>query len=182
LHDFAHVYLNGKFVGKLDRSKNEMTLDLPTPEEENPTLDILVEAFGRINFGPRLIDRKGITDFAAIGEYNLMGWEIYTLPMDEKFLKSLRFTPGESGGMPGFYRGTFVLETTGDTYLDLSEWKNGVVWINGRNLGRYWEIGPQRDLFVPGVWLKKGENTILIFDLEQEAPAPMKSTADRIYP
>jgi beta-galactosidase len=179
LHDYGYVYLNGKFVGKLNRAENEMSLKLPEPEEDSPTLDILVEAFGRINFGPRLIDRKGITDFAAIGEFNLTDWEVYTLPMDGAFLKSLRFSAGESNGMPGFYRGTFSLDATGDTYLNLSEWKKGVVWVNGHNLGRYWEAGPQRDLFVPGAWLKKGENSILVFDMEQEAPAPIKGTAER---
>ncbi len=182
LHDYATVYLNGKLIGKLDRAKNQTSLELPAAESDSATLDILVEAFGRINFGPRLIDRKGITQFAAIGEFTLMNWDVYTLPMDDAGLSKIRYGAAVSGGMPAFYRGTFSLASVGDTYLNLRNWKRGVVWINGHNLGRYWDVGPQRDLFVPGVWLNKGENSIILFDMEQASPGRLEATPERIYP
>lgn len=66
---------------------------------------------------------------------------------------------------PVIYRGSFILQEIGDTYLDFAQWGKGYVWINGHNLGRYWEVGPQKRLYCPGVWLKKGENQIVILNL-----------------
>ena len=180
LHDRASVFLDGKFVGLLERSRP--SIELPTPRSENGTLDILVEAYGRVNFGPLLIDRKGITDFAAIGSFTLMNWEVYPLPLDQKYLLSLKFREEDTGDFPAFRRGTFSLDQTGDTYLNMRGWKRGVVWINGHNLGRYWDIGPQHDLFVPGVWLKRGENTIVVFDMERRTSAELNATKERIRP
>ena len=73
-----------------------------------------------------------------------------------------------------FFKGTFELNKVGDTFLDVSSWKKGVVWVNGHNLGRYWHIGPQLDLYLPGCWLKKGVNEIVVFDLDLSEPAAMR--------
>jgi beta-galactosidase len=70
-----------------------------------------------------------------------------------------------SGNAPVLKKGTFVLSATGDTYLDMSNWGKGAVWINGHNLGRYWETGPQQTMYVPAEWLKKGTNSIAVFEL-----------------
>ena len=61
--------------------------------------------------------------------------------------------------------GEFILEQTGDTYFDMSKWGKGCVWINGHNLGRYWEIGPQQTVYVPAEWLKKGKNEVVVLEL-----------------
>ncbi len=174
LHDYATVFVDGKYVGKLDRTKAENTIELPASTSENPQLDILVEGMGRINFAEYMIDRKGITDRVSLNGMTLMNWKVYNLPMDGDYIKNLKFTKAEVTGPGNFFRGEFILGEIGDTYLDLSKWKKGVVWVNGHNLGRYWNIGPQRQLFCPAPWLKKGKNEIVIFDLHQIEPEPVK--------
>ena len=179
LRDYAIVYADGRYVGTMDRTKGETTaLDIPKAEPANETLDILVEAMGRINYGPRLLDRKGITERVTLNSMTLMGWDVHPLPMDEDYLRLLRYArrPAERPG--NFFRGRFDLRATGDTYLDMSGWKKGVVWVNGHNLGRYWEIGPQKRLYCPAPFLKTGANEIVVFDLHVLAPAPVAGHTD----
>jgi beta-galactosidase len=66
---------------------------------------------------------------------------------------------------PTFYRGHFTLTATGDTFLDIRNLGKGALWINGHPIGRFWNIGPQQTLYVPGPWLNKGANEIVVFDL-----------------
>ena len=154
-------------------------IELPETDDPNPTLDVVVEALGRINFGPRLLDRKGITNYVELNGVTLMNWKVYNLPMNYSDLNKLKFTEDIVSTAPAFYSGHFDLEKTGDTFLDLSKWKKGFVFVNGHNLGRYWDIGPQHDLYLPGVWLKKGRNEIIIFDLLLDTPAPLSSSSMR---
>ena len=114
-----------------------------------------------------MIDRKGITDRVSLNGMTLMDWQIFTLPFDEKDVQNLKFTSGENTKPGLFFKGEFDLAAVGDTYLDVSQWEKGVVWVNGHNLGRYWNIGPQKQLYCPAPWLKKGKNEIVIFDLHQ---------------
>ena len=176
LHDYATVFLNGEYVGVLDRREGIQSIDLPKTEAPFPILEILVEGMGHINFAQEIIDRKGITDRVTLNGMTLMNWNIYPLPMDSKYLSTI----GPSAGListdrPGvFFHGKFNLEETGDTYFDMSKYKKGVVWVNGHNIGRFWEIGPQQRLFCPGTWLKAGENEILIFDMHELNPSNIK--------
>ncbi|MBU0558819.1 MAG: beta-galactosidase [Bacteroidetes bacterium] len=180
LHDYAQIYLDGKFIGTVYRNKEENSMiELPETDDPNPTLDVVVEALGRINFGPRLLDRKGITNYVELNGVTLMNWKVYNLPMNYADLNKLKFTEEIVSTAPAFYSGHFDLEKTGDTFLDLSKWKKGFVFVNGHNLGRYWDIGPQYDLYLPGVWLKKGRNEIIIFDLLIDTPAPLSSSSMR---
>jgi beta-galactosidase len=94
--------------------------------------------------------------------------------MDAGMLDNLSFNPPADSAGPSFYRGHFEISSPADTFLDLRNWNLGAVWVNGRNLGRYWSIGPQQTLYCPGCWLRKGTNDILVFDLEGGGP---KSTA-----
>ncbi|HEY8954507.1 beta-galactosidase family protein [Chitinophaga sp.] len=174
LHDYATVFLNGKYVGKIDRRLGERTIDLPKSDVQNPVLEILVEGMGRINFADALIDRKGITDRVVLNGMTLMNWEVYGLPMTEKFVQELSASSNNAAKPGQFFKATFNLDKTGDTYIDMSGYRKGIVWVNGHNLGRYWEIGPQKNLYCPAPWLKKGANEIVVFDLHQEAPAPVK--------
>jgi Beta-galactosidase len=178
LHDYAVVSVDGKRLGTLDRGRGENTMTIPPSDPPARTLDILVEGMGRINYGPHLLDRKGITDRVTLEGMTLMRWNAVPLPMDEAFLEGLRFeneTGAENDGRPGiFFRGFFDLTETGDTFLDLSGWTKGVVWVNGRNLGRYWEIGPQKRLFCPAPFLREGRNTVIVFDLRRAAPAGIR--------
>jgi beta-galactosidase len=73
---------------------------------------------------------------------------------------------------PTFYRGHFTVAKTGDTFLDVRRLGKGALWINGHAIGRFWKIGPQQTLFVPGPWLHEGNNEIIVFDLAPTTSAP----------
>lgn len=171
LHDYATVFLNGRYVGKIDRRLGENGIELPKSDVKDPVLEILVEGMGRINFAQQLIDRKGITDRVTLNGMTLMNWEVFGLPMTDQYVQQLKATNGPTERPGQFLKGTFRLAKAGDTYIDVSGLKKGVLWVNGHNLGRYWEIGPQQRLYCPGPWLKKGTNEIVVFDLHQTAPA-----------
>ncbi len=162
LHDRALVFLDGKRMGILERDKKEsMVLDIPGRTAQ---LDILVENMGRINYGPHLKDYKGITEGVWLGTQFLFDWTIYPLPL--KDLSGLVFQEENSGTCPGFFRGTFNVGEPADTFLCMEGWKKGVAFLNGFNLGRYWEIGPTRTLYVPAPLLHRGENELIVFELE----------------
>ncbi|MES2374463.1 MAG: beta-galactosidase [Bacteroidota bacterium] len=168
IHDYAAVYINHVFIGTLDRRKNN-SLQLPV-RKNNVTLSILVEAMGRVNYGGNMHDRKGIHGPVSITIADkpvvLKNWKHYAIPMGEKNIPvSFIKITGTHEGQPGFYRGYFSTQSNADTYLDMSKWKKGLVWINGICIGRYWNIGPTQTMFVPGCWLKKGKNEVMVFDL-----------------
>ena len=161
-HDFAVMYQNRKQLGVIDRGLNQTSAEVEL--ETAQPLDILVENMGRVNFGPNLVnERKGITENVSLNDKVLKGWEIFPLPLTD-FTK-LRFSSASKSG-PLFYRGSFDVQTVGDTYLDMRGWGKGLVWVNGRNVGRYWKIGPQQSLFVPAEWMHKGKNEVVVFDYE----------------
>jgi Beta-galactosidase len=174
LHDYATVFVDGKYIGKLDRTKAENIIELPASTSANPQLDILVEGMGHINFAEYMIDRKGITERVSLNGMTLMDWQVYTLPFDDQYVQNLKFTSSEANRSGVFFKGEFELANTGDTYFDLGQWEKGVVWVNGYNLGRYWNIGPQKQLYCPAPFLKKGKNEIVIFDLHQLEAKPVK--------
>lgn len=174
-HDFASIYLDGRCVGHIDRRLGQNSIEIPAVAQERPRLDILVEAMGRVNFGPALVDRKGITDRVTLSGVTLMNWEVFPLPMDSAFLAGVKFTQGNTASAPSFFRGTFALTEIGDTFVDMKGWRKGVVWVNGHHLGRYWNIGPQQRLFLPAVWLWRGQNEIVVFDIDQTQPRSLRS-------
>jgi len=170
LHDYATVFLNGEFIGTLDRREGISSIDIPESKAANPVLEILVEGMGRINFAQQLIDRKGITDRVTLNGMTLMNWKVYNLPMDEKFIYDLRSSSRTPGKRGIFFKGNFFLGAPGDTFLDLSNFKKGIAWVNGHNLGRYWSIGPQKRLYCPASFLRQGTNEMIVFDLLQTEP------------
>ena len=176
LHDYATVFMDGKYIGKLDRSKAENIIELPASTTANPQLDILVEGMGRINFAEYMIDRKGITERVSLIGMTLMNWQVFTLPFDESYVENLKFTPTAASQPGNFFKAAFQLSAIGDTYIDVSQWEKGLVWVNGHNLGRYWNIGPQKELYCPAPWLKKGKNEIVIFDMHLLSPKTVKGT------
>jgi len=118
-----------------------------------------------------MIDRKGITDRVTLNGMTLMDWNIYKLPFDNQYISTLKpaaINPEKNGA---FFKSSFNLDKVADTYIDLSKYKKGVIWVNGHNLGRYWDIGPQKRLYCPAPWLKKGKNEVLVFDLHQTEAA-----------
>jgi beta-galactosidase len=178
LHDYANVYLDGRYIGSLDRTQKKQTIDLPVTDPPGGRLDILVEGMGRINFGQHLIDPKGITERVTLNGMTLMNWEVFKLPMDKAYVSGLpaESAPAGTDIQPGqFFKGSFNLATRGDTYLDLSGWEKGVVWVNGHNLGRFWKKGPQQRLYLPGAYQILGKNEIVVFDLHRTSDGVVKS-------
>lgn len=176
-HDYALVFLNNVFIDTIFRDGGKWTIDLPKTNVKEPVLEILVEGMGHINFAQYMIDRKGITDRVTLNGMTLMNWEIYSLPFDSYFVeKSVQSVGNPSFEKEGiFFSASFELKQPGDTYIDMSNFKKGMVYVNGINLGRYWNIGPQMRLYCPGTFLKKGKNEIIVFDLHQKLPAKVKS-------
>lgn len=169
VHDWAQVFADGKLLGRLDRRKGEFELKLSSKLKKGTRLDILVEAMGRVNFDKSIHDRKGITNKVEVinGKKvtELKGWEVFNMPPFYEFVKEKNYKDGMKIEGPAYYRATFTLDKTGDTFLDMQTWGKGMVWVNGHALGRFWEIGPQQTLFMPGCWLKEGENEIIVLDL-----------------
>lgn len=162
LRDYAVVCVDGERLAALDRRHNQNSAELKIAGP-SATLDILVENGGRINYGSRLTDnRKGITESVLLGERKLTGWEMYKLPFDD--VSSLKFNSTPASAAPAVHRGTFSLPRVGDAFLDMRGWGKGIVFVNRHNLGRYWYIGPQQTLYLPGVWLKQGRNEIVVFE------------------
>ena len=180
-HDFAQVFVDGKYIGKLDRRLGEKELMLP-PVKKGAVLDIFVEAMGRINFGRAIKDFKGITDDVTLtvtdGDHQwvdrLRNWQVFniedkydTYTSIGEFFPVEAFSPGDDGRLPrGVYTGTFNIKgKPSDTFLDFSSWGKGLVYVNGHAMGRIWEIGPQQTLYMPGCWLRQGENEVVVFDI-----------------
>lgn len=170
-HDFAMVFIDGKLIDTIHRDGGRWSIKIPETGSKNPTLQILVEGMGHINFAQFMIDRKGITDRVTLNGMTLMNWQTYLLPLDEPFIRSLKPTQTDSLRDGVFYSGNFTLDETGDTFFDMSHYSKGILYINGHNLGRYWKVGPQQRLYCPADWLKKGRNQVIVFDLLQNEAA-----------
>lgn len=162
LRDYATIYVNGEKVAELNRQSNKFSCPINIPF--NARLDILVENLGRINYGGEIIHNlKGIISPVKIDDHEITGnWQMYKLPMDKA--PALGAGATNTTGRPTLYQGTFDLNKVGDTFLDMKNWGKGIVFVNGINIGRYWKIGPQQTLYLPGCWLKKGTNSIVILD------------------
>lgn len=164
-NDRAHVFLNEVHEFTAYRETFRKKHNLKLAEGTTNQLDILVENMGRANFGPHLNDqRKGICKGVMLDEYFHTGWNHYALPLTN--LEKLEFTKGYQKGQPGFYQVIFDIEVRADTYLTLPGWGKGCAFINGFNLGRFWDRGPQFSLYVPAPKLRKGKNELIIFETE----------------
>lgn len=178
LRDFGVVYINGKKAGVLNRQENKYELEVDIPF--NGTLDILVENMGRINYGGEIVhNKKGIIGDVMVNDLVVSGgWKMYRMPFDNQ-LSIEKYPQKNMAGRPVILSGTFTLNKTGDTFLDMSNFEKGIVYVNGHHLGRYWNIGPQQTLYLPGCWLKKGKNTILVFEQLNDAVQPVIKTTEQ---
>ena len=201
-HDFAQVFIDKKYIGKIDRVKNEKSLTIPAVKK-GAELIIIVEGMGRINFGRAIKDFKGIVGNVTLttetDDMEMVltpkNWMNVAIPDDYQTavkaldmvkgvndqvaagkvkgsVPALAFTQGYEGSKklgdimkPGYHRGYFTLKKVGDTFLNFETWGKGQVYVNGHALGRIWSIGPQQTLYVPGCWLKKGKNEIIVLDI-----------------
>ena len=183
-HDFARIFVGGTYIGKIDRVKNEKAIALPKCSAGSQ-LTILVEATGRINFGRAIKDFKGITESVTIetkqGSHdmtlNLKEWDISLIPDDYQqassaFQQHMQSGEHQTDGSAGYYRGFFNLKRVGDTYLNMEAFGKGQVYVNGHAIGRFWHIGPQQTLYLPGCWLNKGRNEVIVLDVEGAKDIP----------
>lgn len=189
VRDYAVVYLDGSKAATIDRRHTGGKFSLAV-ERVPCTLDILVENGGRINYDVLVDNRKGLIGSVRLDGTEVTGWEIIGLP----FASAPAVTPAPGEGTrtaPFVCRGRFQLTKTGDTFLDLRGWGKGMVWVNNHSLGRYWAIGPQQTLYVPGAWLTRGENEIVVFELEGSSERSIRGlrtavldelTVDRLKP
>ncbi|MCO4292199.1 beta-galactosidase [Solitalea sp. MAHUQ-68] len=174
LRDYALVYVNGEKVAELNRYYKNYSCEIDVPF--NATVDILVENFGRINYGAKITENnKGIISPVLINGTEITGkWKMYKMPLEsEKEFAKLKAAPAKT--QPQVLQGKFTLNETGDTFLDMENWGKGIVFVNGHHLGRYWNVGPQQTLYVPGCWLKKGENEITIVELNDVPSTTIKA-------
>lgn len=193
--DYAIVFVDGKLIGRLYRGNGyETTLRMPALPKGG-RLEIFIEAMGRINYSKLINDPKGITSHVELATsqpgaevtYNLKDWNVQLLPVSYDFVKGMNYKTLAEAGLDknmmldpspvrvpveaslreraGYYKASFKVNNVGDTYLDMSQWSKGLVWINGHCLGRFWNVGPQQTLYVPGCWLRKGANEIIIMDI-----------------
>jgi beta-galactosidase len=207
VRDYAVVHVDGHEVGVVSRvehaalnSKPEVALPGgldATGSDADRTLEILVDTFGHINFGPRLGDHKGLIGPASVDGVALRDVEAWAIPLEDAWVRGLRPIADKSAPTgqgadtlmarapvgadssaitrspqgPMFFKAHLPMESPGDLYIDLGAWNKGYVWINGQLLGRYWHIGPQQRLFCPGPWLRAGDNELLVLDLHRQTPA-----------
>ena len=152
-------------------------MDVPAGEH---TLDILVENTGRVNYGPHMDDgRAGLLDAVMLGDETLHGWQVFPLPMISP--AALRgWTTAHVDG-PAFHRGSVTVATPTDTYIDVRAFSKGALWLNGQNLGRVWSIGPQHDLYAPAPWFRRGDNEVVVFDLETTAKPELRGVNQRLW-
>lgn len=166
LHDRAWVFADGVFIGMAYRNEPEREVKLTIPAE-GVILDVLVENMGRVNYGRYLGDRKGITHGIGAGNNFFYHWEAYPLPLSK--LDGVEWKEE----IPTFCGRPLLLKTVldagdepKDTFIKLPGFKKGVIFVNGKPLSRYWEIGPQRSAYLPAPFLNKGENTVEVLELE----------------
>ena len=167
LHDRAIIYIDGKKMGVQERTgKRDDSVRLGLKAGETAKLSLLVENLGRVNYGPKLRDEKGILQGVKVGYQFQFGWKMYSLPCDD--LSGLQYRSDvKAESCPAFLKGTFQVSEKADTFVRLDGFTKGCVYINGFNLGRYWnEAGPQKTLYLPAPLLKEGENEIVVLELE----------------
>lgn len=161
-HDRALLFVDGKYVKTFEYNQDYSDFKLAF-EKEQTTIDILVESMGRTNYGPYMKDYKGVTEGVRFNTQFLFHWEMYSLPLSN--LSTLVFSNTQKQTGPTFYRGYFDVEDIADTFLKLANCTKGNAFVNGFHLGRYWNIGPQKTLYIPAPLLKAGKNELIIFEL-----------------
>ena len=180
VRDYAVVHVDKMERGSISRVRDPRLHSSPelqlshASDNGEMTLDILVDSFGHINFGPQLGDRKGLVGNVRLDGTPIHDWQVYGLPLDDAFIANLKpvVTSADRPGL--FFQASLRLQKQGDVYVDMRAWTKGYVWVNSHLLGRYWHIGPQQCLYCPAEWLAAGDNRILILDLHQTHAAPVR--------
>lgn len=164
VRDRAILYIDGIRRGCVYRRDNGTGSAAVELAPGTHRIEVLLENMGRVNYGVHIFDPKGF-DGVTVNDKYIFGWDCFALTGEG--LDALDFSCGAPEGAPAFYRGTFTADECADTFLDVSGFGKGFAVINGFNLGRFWpDEGPQRTLYVPAPVIKKGINSIILFESE----------------
>ena len=184
IRDRIIVLVNGTRIGVIDScyaTPRVLTVNLKIGD----VLDLFVENLGRVGFGGRIVEqKKGIVGDVYVGGTMIYPWENYRVPADQPWQANTTIAPPQvsSGSPPIWYQATFDLTTVSDTWLELPGWTKGVVYVNGVNLGRYWIVGPQQSLYLPGVYLQNTGNVISVLNLEPKGTeGPVQGVSTRTW-
>jgi beta-galactosidase len=190
VRDLAWVYVDGEQVGTMDTRHRRFQVALAA-RSKPVVLEILLYTIARVNFGVEIHDRKGVHGPVTLTPQDgiaqpVENWQIRAIDFDaDGVLPPLAWKAGRPRG-PAFWRGSFDVGSTGDTFLDMSGWGQGVVWVNGRCLGRYWSIGPTQTMYLPRPWIKRGRNEVVVLDLTGPRSARVAGLAapvlDQLHP
>lgn len=163
--DRAYIYKNDELLGVQYRNDREPAVSTDIPAE-GATLTVLVENMGRVNYGAYLRDPKGVTEGIGFGWNFIYHWQTYPLPLDD--LSAVDFIEQKPvfDSTPLLLRAEIDIDECCDTFVKLPGFKKGLIFINGRALSRYWEVGPQRSAYLPAPFLKKGKNELIVLELE----------------
>ena len=161
LRDRADIYLDRKFVATVMRERDHQPIALNLEKGKEYVLELLVENMGRINFGEKIVEKKGLVTPPTLDGEVIENWECLSLPMTE--ISSLDYKDAADQTGPIFARGQFTAEPNSDTFLDMRDFGKGIAFVNGFNLGRYWSLGPQYTLYIPGELIKES-NTVEVFE------------------
>lgn len=166
VHDRAVVFIDGKYRGYYERTREGEPVSFSLEKGENCRIDILCENMGRVNYGPKIMDRKGVKGVRFNLQYHF-GWDMYPLPLDNISLLEYKHESGDVK-IASFLKGTLKIEgEPHDTFMRLDGFTKGVIFVNGFNIGRYYNpAGPQKTLYVPAPMLKKGDNEIVVFETD----------------
>jgi len=173
-HDRAIVFLDDQYMGVIERwdASKKVAFSVPAGGAK---LRIILENMGRINYGPYMMDRKGITEGVRHGYQFLFGWTTYCLPLDNA--EGIAYGTESLSNEPTFHRAVLNIEgAPADTFLQMEDWKKGVVYVNGFNIGRYWNRGPQQTLYIPAPLLRQGENEIVVLELHPSGQSELEFT------
>ena len=165
--DRAQLFVDGKWVATQYQTEIGEDIFYQGEKKALSRFDILIENMGRVNYGHKFLadtQRKGIRTGVCKDLHFMLNWEHYPLPLDNP--EKIDFSKGWTEGQPAFYAYDFEVKEPKDTYLELSEFGKGVAYVNGRNLGRFWNVGPTLSLYIPHSYLKEGANRIIIFETE----------------
>ena len=165
VRDRGYIYLDGKFVGIQYRNDTEPQNAVKIPAE-GAEMTVLVENMGRVNYGAKLKDAKGITQGIGFGNNFVYHWKNYPLPLDD--ISAVEFNDGIQSfdGTPVFLKAEVEIDECCDTFIKLPGFKKGIISVNNRVLSRYWEVGPQRSAYIPAPFLREGKNEIVVMELE----------------
>ena len=167
--DRMQLFVDGKLMATQYQAEIGQDIFVAGEKKATHRIDILMENMGRVNYGHKFLadtQRKGIRTGVCKDLHFLLNWQQYPLSFENT--ENIDFSKGWQPEQPAFYAFDFKMKALKDTYLDLSGFGKGLAFVNGVNIGRFWNVGPTLSLYIPHSLLKEGHNRIIIFETEGE--------------